>query len=101
MLWRTGGGEDGFPNAPQLLGEGVGTIEERWGWLDQLTLTAVDFQSQNRHFQTRFSVMARYGGLGVGRTARAGIPMGPNRSRDVWEQLGPIENEPSEYHDQL
>jgi hypothetical protein len=51
-MGRAVGGEGGFPNAPQLLGEGVGTIGERWGRLEQLTWSAVDFQSGNRHFLT-------------------------------------------------
>ncbi len=57
-----------------------------------------EFFPQKRHFQTQLSVMISWGGKGAG---RAGIRMGPNYSGDVWEQLEPIGNKPSEYHGQL
>ncbi len=42
-MGRAGGGEGGDANAPQLFGEGVGTIGERWRRLQQLTCSSGDF----------------------------------------------------------
>jgi hypothetical protein len=53
-LGRARAGEGGFPNDPQLLGEGVDTIWEHWGRLEQLNWSAVDFQDQNWHFDMVF-----------------------------------------------
>jgi hypothetical protein len=86
------------PNAPRLFGEGVSTIGAHWGRLEHLTWSAADFHSQNQHLSNLFSVRIHWGGRGAG---RVGAQMRPNCSGDVWEQLGPIENEPSEYHGQL
>jgi hypothetical protein len=73
-MGRAGGGEGGDADAPQLLREGVGTIGERWGRLKQLTLSAVNFQSQNWHFSTLFFC---YGYLGLARGGEGGFPNAP------------------------